>query len=183
MADFYYLMSSLPMLKPNHPVPMSTERFMEVCGSHLTDKQTTELEAVSSVPSDAYAFDQDSAPGAWNIFETCLRNRIITARAGKNSEASRYMRSEKDFFSMIDRGVQEAFSRENPLEREKRLDAVRLQFLDDLEGKYRFDFNALCVYKLKLMIFEKENRWDHQHGLSNFDAVITAAATVNSDKN
>jgi Protein of unknown function (DUF2764) len=183
MADFYYLLSSLPMLRPNQGVPMSTAQFMTTCGTHLSPGEMQTLAAISSSPAEESHFKENSVPARWNIFETCMRNRIIDSRPAKNTESAQYMRVEKDYFSAIERGVQEAFSRDNPLEREKRLDAVRLEFLDDLDGAHFFDFDALCVYKLKLMLLEKQARWDQAHGTTNFDAVIIAASTVNTDDN
>ena len=183
MADFYYLLSSLPMLRPNQGVPMSTAQFMATCETQLAPEEMLALAAVSSIPAEESDFKANSVPAKWNIFETCLRNRIIDTRSAKNSDSAQYMREEKDYFSAIDRGVQEAFGRDNPLEREKRLDATRLEFLDDLDGAHYFDFGALCVYKLKLMLLEKQARWDHDHGIANFNAVITAASTINTDDN
>ena len=181
MADFYYLLSSLPMLRANQGIPMSTGQFMELCRPHLSPGQFDVLTAVASIPREDSDFKAGSAPAEWEIFETCLRNQIVKSRPVKNADSSQFLKPEKDYFSSIERGVQEAFSRDNPLEREKRLDAIRLEFLDDLESSHIFDFDALCVYKLKLLLLEKQSRWDQTHGMTNFDAVIVAASTINTD--
>ena len=43
----------------------------------------------------------------------------------------------------------------DPLEREKALDRARWAFLDGFEWSHAFNFEALCIYRCKLMILEK----------------------------
>jgi hypothetical protein len=74
--------------------------------------------------------------------------------------------------SDIDRSIEEVLSVPNPAEREKMLDSLRWKALDDLEFGHNFDFDSLCIYKIKLMLLEKWVGKDQRKGLENLDAIL-----------
>lgn len=109
----------------------------------------------------------------WNSWETSLRNCAIrTAAHGQPADTGAFIRVEDDFFSDTARGVQQAYAAKDPLERERLLDMMRWEMLDGCEGTHSFDFDRLCIYKLKLMILEKWQRRSTAAGLEIFNALV-----------
>jgi len=78
----------------------------------------------------------------------------------------------KDYFSEIDRGVQEAFSAKDPKLKEKILDNLRWKELDNLESGHQFDVTKLCIYKLRLMICEKWINRQIEKGETNLESIV-----------
>ena len=58
----------------------------------------------------------------------------------------------------------------DPLEREKLIDRIRWRKLEELEAGHEFDFDALCVYRLKLEILGRYRRRSAETGRTNFNA-------------
>jgi len=169
------------MLKRDEPSFLSVGSFLELCSSWLDEKEMEELECLSLCPpdEDGPVLFSGEVSAFWNQWETCARNRIARQRASRtDKDAGVYLREEKDFYSEVDRGVQDAYSIQNPLEREKALDCLRWNMLDNLESGHFFDFEFLCVYKLKLMIREKWSSRKKEQGEANFSSVVDEILSV-----
>ena len=171
MASFYYLISSLPLLKLGEIPFLNTAEFLTASAGFLTDDEMLELKALSLVPPENQPLGETSA--LWFEWETCLRNALISVRAqGKNVDSEKFIRHETDFFSEISTGVHEAFSKPTPLEMENALDKLRWSKLDTMEVGHMFDFCRLCIYKIKLMLCEKQNLVKKETGSTNFDKIV-----------
>lgn len=145
---------------------------MAACTDFLSVKEMAELQELSLIPPEQYA-GKTKTVSAWYDWETCLRNALVQLRSkGKGAEGEKFLRQENDFFSEISKGVQEAFNKSTPLEMENLLDKMRWAELDDLAVGHDFDFAILCIYKLKIMICEKQLLLDKNNGSDNFDDII-----------
>lgn len=174
MAAFYYLISSLPMLYRGEAPAISIEKFIASCVDFLTSEEMEELNALSLVPPEDYNRVAFPHSAVWYDWETCLRNALVYLRGkGKAAESEKFIREEADFFSEIDKGVQESFNKSTPLEVENALDNLRWSRMDDMEVGHIFDFRKLCVYKLKLMLCEKQALLNREKGSDNFDRIVT----------
>ena len=171
MADFYYLMSSLPMLRLEDSPQLSREQLLEICADKLPNSELTTLSQLALLPRTNNLTD-NSAIKAWNDWETCLRNRLAIRRSSSDNSADEYLQYEHDFFSEIDAVIQEAVALANPLECERHLDALRWRRLDDIESGAAFSFNALCVYMIKLQLLEKWIPRNNDTGYENLDLAI-----------
>jgi len=173
MAVFYYLISSLPMLSYDETPKITSEKFIESCEDSLSSNDFSELRNIQLVPPADYSFFSNKEVRKWYDWDTSLRNALVRLRAGKVAfESEGDLRTEGDFFSEINKGVQEAMSRTSPLEKEEYLDQMRWARLTDLESGHNYDFSVLCLYRLKLMLCEKREHWDRVHGNENFDKII-----------
>ena len=177
MAAFYYLVSSLPMLAHGEAPLISEEEFVAACGDSLSFTELQELNALSLVPPEDYTDSAATHSVAWYDWETCLRNALVALRGkgkgkGKGSDSEKFLRSEADFFSEIEKGVQESFNKPTPLEMENALDKLRWNRLDDMEVGHMFDFYKLCIYKLRLMLCEKQTLLNKEKGSDNFDEIV-----------
>ena len=171
MAAYYYLISSLPMLDLDSPVKLDSSAFIELCRDFLPEN---ELEIISSLKIEPNETSTNiSELEAWKNWETQLRNSLVKYRGKEaNINVNDYLREERDYSSEIEKGVVDAYSKSNPLEREDHLDKVRWSKLEGMEVGHDFDFLKLCLYKLKLLICEKRNKYNLEKGSQDFDEVI-----------
>jgi hypothetical protein len=173
MTQYYYLISSLPMLRQGEEPLFDHYQFLEDCRNWLGKTEFSILEKLSLLPTESSAASGNSLAAAWYRWETCLRNRIArTRKSAFTAEAEDYTLPEEDFFSEVERGVQDAFALSNPLEREKLLDALRWTLIENLEAGHIFDFDRLCAYKLKLMLVEKWQGREQEKGVAGLDKVV-----------
>ena len=172
MAGYYYLISSLPMLMFDETAPLSVEEFNYTCVDKISGNDLEILNSLSLVPEAEQTFPENSAAERWRRWEVCLRNRIAAHRAPQGKDVHSYLQEEKGCFCEIDSGVQEAFGIKNPLEREKYFERMRWNALDDFESGHHFDFDKLCIYKLKLLLLAKWNERQVEQGEKNLDIML-----------
>jgi len=172
MAGYYYLISSLPMLMFDETAPLNVEEFNAACSDKISENDLEILNKLGLVPEDGRIFSENSAAERWRRWEVCLRNRIAAHRVPHGKDIHEYLQEEKGCFGEIDSGVQEAFGIKNPLEREKYFDRMRWSALDDFESGHHFDFDKLCIYKLKLLLLAKWNERQVEQGEKNLDIML-----------
>jgi hypothetical protein len=156
MSEYYYLLSSLPMLREGEVPPLSSADFLIRCADWLTPEKQAALTALELVPPPVRPdVPSDPTIAAWHDWETDFRNRIALAR---ESAAERDLAADQrpvgPCFPGSERAVQEAFVAADPRERERLLDRARWRHLEDLEIVWSFGFDRLCIYKLKLLLAE-----------------------------
>lgn len=174
MAEYYYLVSSLPDLAPDTEPPLRLETFMENCADWLSSREMAVIAALSLTP-EMPGETTDHAIALWYDWETVLRNRLARQRSGfSGQDAEAVLRHENDLYSEIESGVTDAWAQTDPQEREKVLDQVRWRFLEGLEAGHHFDFVHLCVYKIKLMLREKWLPRRLENGRANLDQTLSA---------
>ena len=172
MAGYYYLISSLPMLMFDEKAPLSIEYFNDACVGKVSENDLEILNKLILVPEAEQAYPANSAAERWRQWEICLRNRIALHRAPQGKDIRDSLQDEAACFCEIDTGIQEAFALKNPLEREKYFDQMRWRVLDDFESGHHFDFDRLCIYKLKLLLLEKWNKRQVEQGVKNLDVML-----------
>ena len=171
MADYYYLVSSLPLLNMDSVPDRTPAEFTAECRRWLTPEQQQLIGGLALVP-DAVDQNTNKTLRDWKVWEICLRNAIIRHRQGCPGSTDDFTREEKDYFSEIDKGVQEAFAKGTPLDREDKIDQMRWCKLDELESGHDFDFEKLFIYKLKLLICEKRKSRDSVRGEEVFAETV-----------
>lgn len=175
MSEYYYLVSSLPMLRNGEAPPMSTAEYLEQCEEWVSEDEFNTLKNLALVPEE----NSSGAVKQWYDWEICLRNRLASHLGNSlNLDAEEYTLEEADCYSEIERGLQEAYGQKNPLDRERVLDNLRWSRLEDMESGHLFDINLLCIYKIKLMLCEKWVGREPEHGNENLDAIIEKVVTA-----
>jgi len=177
MEQQYYLVSSLPMLDFESAPPLSEDEFLDACVEWLPEDAMERLRSLSLLPPEEISRGE-SAIDKWYVWETRLRNALAGRRArreggGGDRAAEKFLRENLDFFSEIEDAVQEAFSKPSPLDREDVLDKARWRMLDSVEAGHPFDFDKLCVYKLKLLLLAKRASRDTRKGEEYLEAALT----------
>lgn len=174
MKQYYYLICSLPFIKLEEAPSINSGEFRRLCEEQVSAKDLQLLDAVSLVPLKDNPFAADSSAFQWLALDKNLRKRMAVYRAGRKSENTTRAVPKGDDFSDLDRGIQEAYAKPNPAEREKHLDSIRWQWLDELEFGHYFDVNKLFIYKLRLLIHEKWQCRNNELGYENFDRIVDA---------
>ncbi len=160
----YYLMSQLPSLDgllDAAPLPITMERFLELCEQFLPPKMIKALKGIDLVPprsavKTGYKFIDD-----WNSFERDLRLSLGAVRAeklGKTFETDVFVPSEMTQIARI------AAEYENPLEAEVFLNGYRIRFLENLRSFDMFCEDAIFYYALKLKIMARIKLFDTEKG-------------------
>lgn len=146
--SYYYLAASLPMLSLDGEPPISLEDFLNRCDEHLSKKDRTALDALFSKHDTA---SRHTFVRAWRDRETQLRNAIVRVRAQRQSlDPASFLHHQDGFDSSVEKAVADAFSRANPLERERALDRVRWATAEELSGFDPFTGSAILAYALEI---------------------------------
>ena len=146
----YYLVASLPSVSLGDPTPIAEEELLDRCSRFLTAAEMDELKRML-----AGRYDECVTPFAlkWRRAETQWRNAAARARAASRGvEAAPYLKPHEGFDIELEKTVADAFSKSNPLEKERELDRFRWRLLDDLVFAEAFEFSAVLAYALKLRI-------------------------------
>ena len=153
--------------------PMSSEEFLSRCEAFLAPDRMKFLRELTLSPRELPDFEKDFKRAAipskkdirtddtrvmqlYSRWEISLRNtlaRLRAAKLGQDPEAN--VVKYAAFDSAADAAARNAFSLTDPMEKEQALDRARWDFLDGLEWSHAFNFEALCIYRCKLMILEK----------------------------
>jgi hypothetical protein len=149
MAQYYYLICSLPMLHFGAKPPFSSGTFLAKCREFMTEEDSRTLS--SDTPRNATA-------KKWADFDTALRNELVRARsARRHADSSPYLRPDCYTGLEIPHIVAAALRNPSILEAERILDEARWNALSGFECGHYFDADFLVSYGHKLRILE---RWE-----------------------
>lgn len=164
MAE-YYLISQLPSLdglSENMPVPITEERFFDVCNRILGKKAQNELSRVSLVPPRTYEATSSKVMESWNRGEQNLRLALGKVRADKLGK--QFDTGNRTFTSDLMQVVREAAEMESPLEAEKVLNRYRFSFLETLRPMNVFSEDFVFYYCLKLKLILRMRQFNTENG-------------------
>jgi hypothetical protein len=168
-----FLISSMPLPRLGEKPVVDSARFLDLCQPHLAPAEFAALAAVALVPAGKPCCETQRR---WDEFEIYLRNRIAEKRAATlKVEAQPHLRAERDVFPGWRRQIDDALAAPTPLARERALDRLRWQRLEDLVPGHEMDFDALVNYRLRLLLVEKEAGWQPEAGAERLAAAVKAA--------
>lgn len=175
MADYFYFLSSLPMLRSGEKPPISYDLFMARCREFLGDELASEIGRLQLLPDDARK-NMTPVEAAWHDFETFLRNTAGNIRKSHIRKSNAVMtKHETKYLSALEaKRIEEILSISSPLERENALDNLRWKFLDGLEVQNAFNKGAVELYALRLLLLEKQASRQYESGKAAFDKLMNA---------
>lgn len=164
MAE-YYLISQLPSLdgvSENSPIPITEERFYELCDSLLGKKAKNALKKLTLSPPRSC---EDSGSGlidAWIESERFLRLALGKARAEKMKKPF----DAGDGILPVEhvKMASAAMEIENPMEAEKYLNRYRLELLEALRPMDSFSEDYIFYYGLRLKLLLRIRQFDTDAG-------------------
>ena len=179
MAE-YYLISQLPSLdgiSEATPVPITEERFSELCRRHLGKKAQSEFNKLTLSPSQEYEKSSSSLIEAWNEGERKLRMALGKCRAEKMKKQFRigniYLPAE------LMQTARTAVEIESPMEAEKFLNNYRLNFLESLRPTDTFSEDSVFYYGLKLKLILRMRNFDKESGTTAYKNIYNSILNGN----
>lgn len=164
MAE-YYLMSQLPSLdavSDNMPLPITEERFLELCSRFLNKKAQNEIKGLTLIPERNAPKSSSLLVQAWNEGERNLRLALCKARAEK------LKKSFDDENAMLPLELVKlanmAVEMTSPLEAENFLNNYRMQFLETLRPMDTFSEDFVFYYGLKLKLILRTRQFNTELG-------------------
>ena len=180
MAE-YYLVSQLPSLdgiNENTPLPITTERFEELCRRFIGKKAQGELDKLTLVPQRTPEKSASSLIEKWNEGERNLRIALAKLRAdklGKHFDAE-----VQSFPAGLMQAVRTAVETESPMEAELFLNKYRLDFLESLRPTDSFSEEYVYYYGLKLRLIERIRKFNPESGENAYRNIYNSI--MNGDK-
>lgn len=147
---YYYLVASLVPLTLDSDVFHTPEDFFESCKHLLSHHDREDLErVVNGKPETAHhPFVQQ-----WLRRENQLKNALVFARTARLSiSPKQFLREPEEIHRSCASVAAEILSKQNPLEKERTLDAYRWQFLDELAANDYFGMSSVFSFILKLKL-------------------------------
>ena len=174
MAE-YYLMAQLPCLDglgDNMPVPITEERFLELCHRFLGKKALNELSRLSLTPSKEAEKSGSRLVKEWNEGERNLRYALGKVRAEKMNK--KFDTEGKAFPEGLLQTVRQAVEFESPMEAEKFLNRYRLEFLESLRPMDMFVTDSVFYYWLKLKLILRIRQFNAESGKSAYKNIYNS---------
>ena len=168
----YYLISQLPSLDgwgENTPVPITEERFLELCAGSLNKKALNELKKLSLMPPRIPEKAASSLIGAWNEGERNLRLALGKIRAEKMNK--QFLCENNSLPVGLVQAARSAAEAESPLEAERSLNRYRLDFLETLRPMDGFAEDFLFYYYLKLKLILRIKQFDAESGETAYRSI------------
>jgi hypothetical protein len=185
LTQYYYLVASLPMLFFDGVPPFSSAAWLEMCREQVTARDHALLSRISFAALDRGSGD----PEAWQAYsswETALRDELAVQRAQRLGVSPDPFLREAPFYPGLPAMAKEALAAGTPKAVETALDRRRWSCLEELEAGTQFDLGRLVVYRLKLLLLERKNRFRIEPGREAFAqeytrVLDTAAAWMSAD--
>ena len=171
----YYLIAQLPSLEiagETTALPITEERFYELCRSNLGKKAWNALSGLTLVPKRENKKSGYPFIDRWNEWEINFRLALAEARAEKMKKPFEGKRGEVS--ATLLQTVRQAVEMEDPLEAERYLTRIRLDYLETLRPADSFSETMLFYYALKLKLILRLQRFDKSRGQSAYREIYSA---------
>lgn len=159
MAYYYYLISSLPSIKFDYPLPISYAQFLNQCEKEVSDSILIKLKHLTLEAND------DGIPLEWSVFYSNLYNELNYQRALKLNRPQLYKKQDSLEIVTI---VNQVLSAKNPLDAEIILLKSQFEFLDKIISTHYFDLQVLMVYAIKIKLKERYDLFNKESGKKEF---------------
>ncbi len=179
MAE-YYLISQLPSLdgiSETTPLPITSERFLELCEGFLNKKAQGELKGLTLLPPRTYEKSTSTLIEQWNDGERKLRLALAKIRADKMNKS--FDTENISFSPGLLQAVRTAVEIESPMDAEKFLNNYRLDFLETLRPMDSFSEEFVFYYGLKLKIIERIRTFDAESGEAAYKNIYNSIMDSN----
>ena len=164
MAEYYFL-SQLPSLdgvSENMALPITEERFLELCQRFLAKNAQNEISKLTLAPPKEHEKSTSALVEAWNKGERDLRFALAKARAEKMKKT--IDTENKNFSAELVKVARTAIEIESPMEAEKFLNRYRLEFLETLRPLDTFSKESVFYYGLKLKLISRMRQFNADIG-------------------
>ena len=168
MAE-YYLISQLPSLDgigENTPLPISEERFTELCNRFLGKRAQDVLKKITLSPPKSFESSGSALIDTFNENERTLRFALGKVRAEKMKKT--FDTENKIFSPEFIKVANVAAEIENPMEAEEYLNRFRLEKLETLRPTDNFSVDYIYYYGLKLKLILRIRQFETSAGEESY---------------
>lgn len=161
----YYLMAQLPSLDAvgeNTPLPITEERFYELCNRLLGSRAAGVLNTIKLTPKCDEKPSGNALVDAWNKGESELRLALACVRAERMNKPLK--NGIPPLPSRTVSAARCAAEMSDPMEAELYLNRFRLDFLETLRPADAFSQSAVYYYGLKLKLLSRIRGFDPDRG-------------------
>lgn len=180
MAEYYFIsqLPSLDGLNENTPLPISEERFTELCNQLLGKKLRDAVKTLTLSPPRDFKSSGYDLINSWNESERKLRLALGKIRAEK-------MKKSFDTQNLVlpveyIKTAITATEMENPMEAEKYLNIIRLKILEELRPQDSFSDDYILYYGLKLKLILRIEQFDKKAGENSYRNIYNSI--LNGDR-
>lgn len=180
MAE-YYLISQLPSLdgiSEAASIPITEERFLDLCGRSLGEAARNKLAKLTLTPSRELEELASPLLDAWMQGERDLRLALAKVRAEKLSKP--FDTANKNLPAELVKVAGTAVELESPMEAERFLSDYRLSFLEFLRPTDPFCEDFIYYYGLKLKLLLRARQFDAQLGEAEYRNIYNSI--MNGDR-
>ena len=180
MAE-YYLMSQLPSLDAvgeNTLIPITEERFLELCYRFLGKKDCDDLKRLTLLPPKHPEKLGSPLLEGWSKGERNLRLALGKIRAEKMKKP--FDMENNTISAELIKVAKTAVELEIPMEAEKFLNSYRLEFLECLRPADNFSKEMVFYYGLKLKLLLRIRQFDEASGETAYKNIYNSI--MNDDK-
>jgi len=183
MSNYYYLMTSLPMLKFSDSDVMSYDNFLSLCQGNVSEKDFKWLEKIKLNEASGTNFLNQ-----WAFFYNQLSEELTTQRSKKlgkeklqnGLEGSRETRIVNIVNQAVTKALGEGNELEvnNPLEAELNLLEFMYKEIDEMVGLHTFDKMALAGYVIKLQLLNRKVQFSAMDGAAEYKRLFSNMQSV-----
>ena len=177
MAE-YYLISQLPSLDEigeSAPVPITEERFFELCQRFLKKKAQDVIESLTLTPPKDSESTGSCLVDAFYESEKALRMALGKIRAEKLKKS--FDTEITPLLAEHTRAASAASDMENPMEAERFLTHYRLEMLEALRPRDSFSEDYVFYYGLKLKLISRIKSFNTQIGEEAYKNIYNSILT------
>ena len=173
MAEYFYLVSSLPFLQFKEPSLIKHGQFLKDCSMWLSEG---DMEQVRHARVDIEHIPLEKITNrtlwSWIVFENSVRNELVRIRAGQMGVTpENFLRTHIDSDPTVIARVRDAAKEPSPHKAELLLLELRWNFLENLEVGHGFDVTGLIIYGLKLQLLERKMLFNVENGQKVFHII------------
>ncbi len=179
MAE-YYLISQLPSLdglSENMPLPITEERFSELCRSFLGKKAQSEFERITLLPAKELEKGSSDLINSFNENERYLRLALGKTRGEKLKKP---FEIDEILPAQLLQIAKTAVELTSPMEAESFLNSYRLNFLETLRPMDSFSEEFVYYYGLKLKLILRMRQFDTESGKTAYKNIYNSI--INRDE-
>jgi len=178
VASYYYLVASLPLLRPEEPPPMTSEAFLDTCRQSLGKSDMELVSSASLVVAENALRHHHNFLRQWNEKLEKVRREMNMQRSRRlniENAAARQLGEKDPWVAEMIRDVMQA---ENPLQAELQLIHYYWRQLDELSTGHVFDVEFLIAYHIKLKLMARRSLFTPVEGNSEFKRLFSNLQTI-----
>ncbi len=168
----YYLVAQLPSLdavSDNAPLPITEERFLELCERFLDGKTLSILKGLTLSSKREQSPTGSGLVDAWYEGERALRLALGSVRAARLKKS--FDLGNESIPPSFFQAAKAAVEASDPFQAEKQINKSRLELLESLRPMDAFSDDAVLYYGLKLKLLNYVRQFDRVKGEESYRTI------------